>query len=320
MPNAKRASMREGPLAALFRKTAEDTGPEPGAEPRRSRPSPPPSRRPQPALRCARDRRPSRAAPVALSPQERLRHGRSRPTSRAGTCCATRPGRARGRLAPEPGRPMSYARPDARPSRSRAATVGEPGAARGRRRRRRRQRGQPDGRGRDRGRRVPGDQHRPAVAAAVRRPRDAAHRRRDHPRSWLRLQPRSRPQAAREEYDRIKAMLRGSDMVFIAAGAGGGTGTGAAPVVAQIARELGALTVGIVTRPFQFEGSRRRDQAEAGIEALADEVDTLIVVPNNRLLTGARPQHLDGRGVPRRRRRAAPGRAGDLRPGHAARA
>jgi cell division protein FtsZ len=91
--------------------------------------------------------------------------------------------------------------------------------------------------------------------------------------------------AAREEYDRIKAMLRGSDMVFIAAGAGGGTGTGAAPIIAQIARELGALTVGIVTRPFQFEGSRRRDQAEAGIDALADEVDTLIVVPNNRLLT-----------------------------------
>ncbi|MEO6857703.1 MAG: cell division protein FtsZ [Solirubrobacteraceae bacterium] len=91
--------------------------------------------------------------------------------------------------------------------------------------------------------------------------------------------------AAREEYDRIKAMLRGSDMVFIAAGAGGGTGTGAAPIVAQIARELGALTVGIITRPFQFEGSRRRDQAEAGIEALAAEVDTLIVVPNNRLLS-----------------------------------
>ncbi|HEY2259550.1 MAG TPA: cell division protein FtsZ [Solirubrobacteraceae bacterium] len=91
--------------------------------------------------------------------------------------------------------------------------------------------------------------------------------------------------AAREEYDRIKAMLRGSDMVFIAAGAGGGTGTGAAPIVAQIARELGALTVGIVTRPFQFEGSRRREQAEAGITALEEEVDTLIVVPNNRLLS-----------------------------------
>jgi cell division protein FtsZ len=91
--------------------------------------------------------------------------------------------------------------------------------------------------------------------------------------------------AARAEHDRIKAMLRGTDMVFIAAGAGGGTGTGAAPVVAHIARELGALTVGIVTRPFQFEGSRRRDQAEVGIAALAEEVDTLIVVPNNRLLS-----------------------------------
>jgi cell division protein FtsZ len=91
--------------------------------------------------------------------------------------------------------------------------------------------------------------------------------------------------AARDEYDRVKAILRGSDMVFIAAGAGGGTGTGAAPVVAQIARELGALTVGIVTRPFQFEGSRRQEQAEAGIATLAEEVDTLIVVPNNRLLS-----------------------------------
>jgi cell division protein FtsZ len=92
-------------------------------------------------------------------------------------------------------------------------------------------------------------------------------------------------QAAVAEHDRIKSLLRGADMVFIAAGSGGGTGTGAAPVVAQIAREIGALTVGIVTRPFDFEGSRRRDQADAGIAALGEEVDTLIVVPNNRLLT-----------------------------------
>jgi cell division protein FtsZ len=92
-------------------------------------------------------------------------------------------------------------------------------------------------------------------------------------------------QAAHEEYDRIKALLRGSDMVFIAAGAGGGTGTGAAPIVAQVARDVGALTVGIVTRPFQFEGSKRREQAEVGIAALGEEVDTLIVVPNNRLLS-----------------------------------
>ncbi|MDX6689879.1 MAG: cell division protein FtsZ [Solirubrobacteraceae bacterium] len=90
--------------------------------------------------------------------------------------------------------------------------------------------------------------------------------------------------AAMEEYDRIKALLKGSDMIFITAGAGGGTGTGAAPVIARIAREIGALTVGIVTKPFGFEGTRRREQAEAGIEALREEVDTLIVVPNNRLL------------------------------------
>jgi len=90
--------------------------------------------------------------------------------------------------------------------------------------------------------------------------------------------------AAMEEYDRIKAMLKGSDMIFITAGAGGGTGTGAAPVIARIAREIGALTVGIVTKPFGFEGTRRREQAEVGIQALKEEVDTLIVVPNNRLL------------------------------------
>ena len=92
-------------------------------------------------------------------------------------------------------------------------------------------------------------------------------------------------QAAMEDHDRTKALLKGSDMVFITAGEGGGTGTGAAPVVARIARELGALTVGIVTKPFGFEGSRRAQAAEKGIEALAAEVDTLIVVPNNRLLT-----------------------------------
>jgi cell division protein FtsZ len=92
-------------------------------------------------------------------------------------------------------------------------------------------------------------------------------------------------QAAMEEYDRIKSLMKGSDMVFIAAGSGGGTGTGAAPIVARIAREIGALTVGIVTKPFGFEGSRRSQQADTGIEALRNEVDTLIVVPNNRLLS-----------------------------------
>jgi cell division protein FtsZ len=91
-------------------------------------------------------------------------------------------------------------------------------------------------------------------------------------------------QAAMEDYDRMKALLKGSDMIFIAAGAGGGTGTGAAPVLARIAREVGALTVAIVTKPFGFEGTRRREQADQGVESLAQEVDTLIVVPNDRLL------------------------------------
>jgi cell division protein FtsZ len=91
--------------------------------------------------------------------------------------------------------------------------------------------------------------------------------------------------SAMEEYDKIKALLKGADMVFIAAGSGGGTGTGAAPIVARIAREIGALTVGIVTKPFGFEGSRRSAAADVGIRALGEEVDTLIVVPNNRLLS-----------------------------------
>jgi cell division protein FtsZ len=91
--------------------------------------------------------------------------------------------------------------------------------------------------------------------------------------------------SALEEYDGLKALLKGADMVFITAGAGGGTGTGAAPVVARISREVGALTVGIVTKPFSFEGARRGEQADQGVEDLAREVDTLIVIPNSRLLT-----------------------------------
>ena len=91
--------------------------------------------------------------------------------------------------------------------------------------------------------------------------------------------------AAFAEQDKIKRLLKGSDMVFVTAGVGGGTGTGAAPVVARLAQTVGALTVGIVTRPFEFEGTRRSTQAEEGIDALSDEVDTLIVVPNERLLS-----------------------------------
>src|SRR6184192_264261 len=90
--------------------------------------------------------------------------------------------------------------------------------------------------------------------------------------------------AAQESRDELKEALKGSDMVFITAGEGGGTGTGGAPIVAQLTDELGALTVGVVTRPFAFEGRKRSDQAERGIDQLRDRVDTLIVIENDRLL------------------------------------
>ncbi len=92
-------------------------------------------------------------------------------------------------------------------------------------------------------------------------------------------------QAAEDHEQEIEEVLKGADMVFVTDGEGGGTGTGGAPVVARIARSLGALTIGVVTRPFTFEGRRRSNQAETGIAALRDEVDTLIVIPNDRLLS-----------------------------------
>jgi cell division protein FtsZ len=94
-------------------------------------------------------------------------------------------------------------------------------------------------------------------------------------------------EAALEDRDRIAELIAGADMVFVTAGMGGGTGTGAAPVVCEVARELGALTVGVVTRPFPFEGKRRRRQAEEGIEGMMQHVDTLITIPNQRLLAMA---------------------------------
>src|SRR5699024_5710559 len=90
--------------------------------------------------------------------------------------------------------------------------------------------------------------------------------------------------AAEENNEQIQETLQGADMVFATAGMGGGTGTGAAPIIAQVAKEQGALTVGVVTRPFFFEGKRRSSQANSGIDALKDNVDTLIVIPNDRLL------------------------------------
>ena len=91
-------------------------------------------------------------------------------------------------------------------------------------------------------------------------------------------------QAAEEHREEIEEVLKGSDMVFITAGKGGGTGTGAAPVVAEVAKAMGALTIGVVTRPFGFEGRRRATQAEGGIQQLKEKVDTIIIIPNERLL------------------------------------
>lgn len=91
-------------------------------------------------------------------------------------------------------------------------------------------------------------------------------------------------QAAEDHAEEIEEVLRGADMVFVTAGEGGGTGTGGAPVVARIARGLGALTIGVVTKPFNFEGKRRSTQADLGVDALREQVDTLIVIPNDRLL------------------------------------
>ncbi|MEL0147313.1 MAG: cell division protein FtsZ, partial [Actinomycetota bacterium] len=91
--------------------------------------------------------------------------------------------------------------------------------------------------------------------------------------------------AAEDHIEEIEEVLQGADMVFVTAGEGGGTGTGGAPIVAQVARSLGALTIGVVTRPFGFEGRRRQVQADQGVEDLRAEVDTLIVIPNDRLLS-----------------------------------
>ena len=283
MPTGKRASMREGPLAALFRKTAEDAEQEAGRPPqarRKTESPPPPEGRPEPEARQpAEAAPPSEPEPYIPSPQERLRHAFS----------SDIPENLMERPAPSPP-PVPERDPYARPERvadSFAPTpvsstpvirvVGVGGA------------------GVNAVNRMVEAEIEGVEFVAINTDLQSLQLSAAH--STLHIgdnvtrglgsgsDPYLGEQATREEYDRIKAMLRGSDMVFIAAGAGGGTGTGGAPIVARIARELGALTVGIITRPFQFEGSRRRDQADAGIAALAEEVDTLIVVPNNRLLS-----------------------------------
>ena len=122
--------------------------------------------------------------------------------------------------------------------------------------------------------------------------------------------------AALEDTEKILEALDGADMVFVTAGLGGGTGSGAAPVVANLASELGALTVAVVTKPFAFEGKRRMEQAEQALAELVGCVDTVIVIPNERLdgVRGAGHELL--RGVPHRRRYPAAGRAGNFRHHH----
>jgi cell division protein FtsZ len=125
--------------------------------------------------------------------------------------------------------------------------------------------------------------------------------------------------AAEEAYDQIKRTLRGSDMVFVAAGEGGGTGSGAAPVVARIARELGALAVGIVTTPFRFEGTRRKVGCRGRRGCAPRRLRHRDRDPERPPARGARAQHRDARRLQDRRRRPPPGRAGHHRPDHDAR-
>ena len=308
MASGKRASMREGPLAALFRKTEEDAqqaeaekevaaGDEyAAAKPSAPEPTPieeiPPREVPHPSL--AGGAPPiEEDEPVIPSPQDRLRSAFSSelpenlmepPTPAPATPAAGRAHRA----APEPAFDDVFARSDAG---DRPAPFGQAKPA-----------GQPvirvvgvGGGGSNAVNRMVEAQvagvEFVAINTDLQSLQDSLADITLHIGSSLTrgLGSGSNPElgraAAMEEYDRIKALLKGSDMIFIAAGAGGGTGTGAAPIVARIACEIGALTVGIVTKPFGFEGSRRREQAEIGIQSLKDEVDTLIVVPNNRLLS-----------------------------------
>jgi cell division protein FtsZ len=274
MGSAKRASMREGPLAALFRKTeteglepASDAADRPGSDAPTPEPAPAPRRVP--------------------SPEERLRHAFSADIP-ANVMEPARP--VEPEPDPEPERPAAvaasaHARPEPRDLYSPPQPVGMPqlrvvGVG---------------GAGVNAVNRMVeaevGGVEFLAVNTDLQSLQQSDADVTVHIGAQLTrgLGSGSNPELGRasamEDYDRTKGLLKGADMVFITAGAGGGTGTGAAPVIARIARELGALTVGIVTKPFGFEGSRRLQQAEKGIAALAEEVDTLIVVPNNRLLS-----------------------------------
>ena len=290
-----RASMREGPLAALFRKTEEDGPTEPAREREQPPPAPPeprpeepraeapvappaPPARPHPSLSEPSPPPPVEEEPRIPTPQERLRHAFSSDIPEN----VMEPPRQR-----EP-EPVLESDPYVRSS---APAFGEPMPV-----------GKPvlrvigvGGAGVNAVNRMVEAEIEGVEFLAVNT--DLQSLQQSNADQTLHIgetltrglgsgsNPDLGRAAAMDEYDRIKALLKGSDMVFITAGAGGGTGTGAAPIVARIAREVGSLTVGIVTKPFGFEGNRRKAQADHGIEALRAEVDTLIVVPNNRLLS-----------------------------------
>ncbi|WP_064750534.1 cell division protein FtsZ [Solirubrobacter soli] len=261
MGSGKRASMREGPLANLFRKTETEGLEEPTPQPRAEEPTP----TPDPVV-------PERATPT---PQERLRHAFSSEIP--------------GDMMAPPEEPVRHVPPPAADD-YQWGSVREPAP------------GQPQLRVVGVGgggvnavnRMIEADVSGVEFIALN---TDAQSLQASDAHVTLQIgaditrglgsgsDPERGRAAAMEDYDRIKSLLKGSDMVFITAGEGGGTGTGAAPVVARVARELGALTVGIITKPFGFEGTRRLQAAETGIKALAEEVDTLIVVPNNKLLS-----------------------------------
>jgi cell division protein FtsZ len=267
MASGKRASMREGPLAALFRKTETDGLQEPEQAPA---PPQPPAAEPPPASA----RREPEPPPRVPTPQERLRHAFS---SDLPDNMMAAPAHAPAPPTAAADYEWSTASQPENTGMPQLKVVGVGG-------------GGVNAVNRMIEAQLPGVEFLAFNTDAQSLQSSDAHVKLQLGAGITRgLGSGSSPDkgraAAMDDSDRIKTLLRGADMVFITAGEGGGTGTGGAPVVARIARELGALTVGIVTKPFGFEGSRRLQAAEKGIEALAEEVDTLIVVPNHRLLS-----------------------------------
>ena len=332
MASGKRASMREGPLADLFRKTEQarragrrERRPRPptrAASPRRRRPPPRSAARrsrrrrtrARPATRIRRSARRADAPPApephVPTPQERLRHAFSADIPEnildRQPPAATRRDPYVSRVADEP-TPWGTAKPVGQPV---LRVVGVGGA------------------GVNAVNRMVEAQVEGVEFIAINT--DLQSLQQSTADITLHIGPQvtrglgagSNPdlgrQSAMEEYDRIKALLKGSDMVFIAAGAGGGTGTGAAPIVARIARELGALTVGIVTKPFGFEGNRRSAAAEHGRPGAGRRGRHPHRRAQQQAAQRARQADVDGRRLPRGRRRPAPGRAGHQRPRHPA--